>query len=321
VATRKEDQNKEVLSSGAGLAADINVETHGELGEDESAIEARGYWEGVWLRFKRDRLALCAGIFIVLFILTAFFGGPIAEHFLGHGPNDLIPGGVTQDKFLPVGPWTHVTGPDGKPTLLILGADSTLGRDEFLRLLYGARTSFEVALGATALGVGLGVILGSLAGYFGGVTDTVVSRLTEVIMAFPVLLFVIALSGTIGPRLDSITFGFLKPGIVTLVLILGLFSWFYPARIIRGLVLSLREKEFIEAARMVGSSDWRIIRSHLVPHLVAPIIVLSTITGATMCGSRCERMMRRSLAPTMRAASMNSFSRSERTRPRMMRAG
>ena len=94
------------------------------------------------------------------------------------------------------------------------------------------------------------------------------------------LLFVIALASTVGDRLDSVTFGFLGNGVVTLVLILGLFSWFYPARIVRAQILSLREKEFIEAARMVGASDSRIIRSHLLPHLVAPIIVLSTIVVA-----------------------------------------
>src|SRR5438034_3234418 len=99
-------------------------------------------------------------------------------------------------------------------------------------------------------------------------------------MAFPYLLFVIALASTVGDRLDSVTFGFLGNGVVTLVLILGLFSWYYPARIIRAQVLSLREKEFIEAARMVGATDARIIRSHLLPHLVAPIIVYSTLVVA-----------------------------------------
>jgi ABC-type dipeptide/oligopeptide/nickel transport system permease subunit len=99
-------------------------------------------------------------------------------------------------------------------------------------------------------------------------------------MAFPYLLFVIALASTVGNRLDNVTLGFLGKGVLTLVLVLGLFSWFYPARIIRAQVLSLREKEFIEAARMVGASDTRIIRSHLLPHLVAPIIVYSTLVVA-----------------------------------------
>ena len=99
-------------------------------------------------------------------------------------------------------------------------------------------------------------------------------------MAFPYLLFVIALASTVGPRLDGVTFGVLGRGVVTLIVVLGIFSWFYPARIIRAQVLSLREKEFVEAARMVGASDMRIIRSHLLPHLVAPIIVYSTLIVA-----------------------------------------
>ena len=99
-------------------------------------------------------------------------------------------------------------------------------------------------------------------------------------MAFPYLLFVIALASTVGPRLDGVTFGFLGRGVITLVVVLGVFSWFYPARIIRAQMLSLREKEFVEAARMVGASDARIIRSHLLPHMVAPIIVYSTLIVA-----------------------------------------
>ena len=108
-----------------------------------------------------------------------------------------------------------------------------------------------------------------------------ISRVTEITMAFPVLLFVIALAATVGPRLDTVTFGIFGNGVVTLVLIFSLFGWFYPARIMRAQVLSIREKEFIEAARMIGASDGRIIRSHVLPHLVAPIIVFSTLIVAS----------------------------------------
>jgi len=170
---------------------------------------------------------------------------------------------------------------DGSGTsLFILGSDSQLGRDEFLRLLYGARVSLEVAIGATILGMVVGVIMGAIAGYFGGAIDTVVSRITEIVMAFPVLLFIIALASTVGDRLNHVTFGFLQPGVFTLTIVIGVFGWYYPARIIRAVVLSLREKEFVEAARMLGASDARIIRSHLLPHLVAPIIVYSTLIVA-----------------------------------------
>ncbi|HYX87723.1 MAG TPA: ABC transporter permease [Gaiellales bacterium] len=246
------------------------------------AVVARGYWEQAWRRFRRDRLAIVSGIFIIFLALMAFIGAPLAQHWLGHGPNDLIKGGVSATEFIPVGPWSHVVTSQGGHTLLILGGSDLLGRDEFLRLLYGAQVSLEVAVFATIFGVSLGVVLGTMAGFYGGFVDTIVSRMTEIVMAFPLLLFAIALAATVGDRLDSYTFfGLLRPGIVTLTLVIGFFSWFYPARIVRAQVLSLREKEFVEAARMVGNSNLRIMRSHLLPHLVGTIIVYSTLTVAT----------------------------------------
>jgi len=204
---------------------------------------------------------------------------PIATKLLGHGPGEIFgTNGLDPNTLLPVGPFSHVANLDGSGTsLFVLGSDSQLGRDEFLRLLYGARVSLEVAILATIFGMIIGVLMGSVAGYFGGWIDTIVSRITEVVMAFPVLLFIIALASTVGDRLNHVTFGFLQPGVFTLTVVIGVFGWYYPARIIRAVVLSLREKEFVEAARMLGASDARIIRSHLLPHLVAPIIVYSTL--------------------------------------------
>ena len=271
-------QEREVLT-GAGAAV-----LEAPAGVEE--IRARGYWENVWLRFRRDRFAIAGGIFIVFLVFAAFAGAPIARTLLGHGPDDQFPlavdeGGIPAGPFstVPEAPYQGATGDFGT-TFFLLGGDSTLGRDEFLRLLYGAQVSLEVAVGATVLSMLIGVLLGVMAGYFRGWVDTIVSRITEITMAFPYLLFVIALASTVGPRLDGVTFGFLGKGVVTLVLVLGIFSWFYPARIMRAQVLSLREKEFVEAARMVGASDWRIMRSHLLPHLVAPIIVYSTLIVA-----------------------------------------
>ena len=280
-----QEKSPEILSSGAGLAAAVAVESGAELGELE-VVRARGYWEQVWLRLRRDKVAIGGGVSIIFLVLASFIGGPVAAHILGHGPNDLFAGGLDQD-LLPVGPWTHVStipypGAVGHfpQTLFVLGGADQLGRDEFLRLLYGGQASLEVAIGATIFAITVGVVMGATAGYHGGWIDTVVSRITEIVMAFPILLFVIALASTVGDRLNGITFGFLGNGVFTLILVLGFFGWFYPARIVRAQVLTLREKEFIEAARMVGWSDWRIVRSHLLPHLVAPMIVLSTISVA-----------------------------------------
>jgi peptide/nickel transport system permease protein len=272
-------QRAEILSSGAGLAADIAVETGGRLGED--AVVARGYWEQVWRRFKHDRVALVSAGFIIFLVLVAFVGAPIAAKIVGHGPNTLISNGVDSLTLTPVGPLTRVETDEGS-TLLVLGASDTLGRDEFLRLLYGAQVSLEVAFLSTILGVVVGVALGTMAAFYGGWIDTVVSRMTDIVMAFPLLLFALALASTVGDRLNDVTLGGLfRPGVIPLVLVIGAFSWFYPARIVRAQVLSLREKEFVEAARMVGASSMRIMRSHLLPHLVAPIIVYSTLIIAT----------------------------------------
>jgi peptide/nickel transport system permease protein len=287
-----DQKERELVGSQAGLASAIAVESHGELGEVEE-VRARGYWEQVWRRFRRDKVALGSGAFIVFLIFLAIAGGPIAAHFLGHGPNDLnLNAGLHGLQQLPVGPGTHVpcsgfaippSGCKAHPNgtqLYILGADGQLGNDEFLRLLYGARVSLEVAVLSTIGVMLIGILLGTLAGYYRGWIDTAISRVIELTMVFPALLFIIALSATVGPRLNHITFGIFAQGVITLVLVFSILGWFYPARIMRAQVLSLREKEFVEAARMIGASDTRIMRSHVVPHLVAPIIVYSTLTMA-----------------------------------------
>jgi peptide/nickel transport system permease protein len=270
---------KEVLGSGQGLASAVVIESGPELGEMD--VKARGYWEQVWRRFRRDKIAIAGGITIIILIGAAFIGAPIAAHFLGHGPDDQFYTALTP-LGAPIGPFSRVSNGLGGTTYLILGADSTLGRDEFLRLLYGARVSFEVAILATIGSISIGVALGAIAGYFRGGVDTVISRITEITMAFPQLLFIIALASTVGDSVNNITFGgIIEPGVFMLFVVLAVFGWFYPARIIRAVVLSIREKEFIEAARMTGSSDWRIIRSHILPHLVAPITVYATLSVAS----------------------------------------
>jgi peptide/nickel transport system permease protein len=272
-------ERQEVYGAGLGLGSVVAQETGTELGELVE-IKARGYWEQVWRRFRRDKVAIASGFFIVLLILVAAFGAPLAAALLGHGPNDIYSVYATKD-FIPVGPWTHVQDVvHGGTTLFILGADSTVGHDEFLRLLYGARVSLEVAVLATIGVMSVGVLLGSIAGYYRGWIDTIISRVTEITMAFPYLLFLIALASTVGSRLNDVTLGIFGQGVITLVVVFSAFGWFYPARIVRAVVLSLREKEFVEAARMVGASDIRIIRSHILPHLVAPVIVYSTLSVA-----------------------------------------
>jgi peptide/nickel transport system permease protein len=242
----------------------------------------------LWTRFKRDRLAVASGILLALLVAAIIVGPPILERVLGHGPNDPFPYAV--DSYLkPVGPFSRVPdlnssvsndpfdlgeAPPGTPTtILILGGDGPLGRDMLERLLVGGRISLEVAFGASLLAVLIGLVLGGLAGYFGGWIDAVISRLTDFIMAFPLLLLLILLGSTVGNKLTFVTLrGLLQPGVLSLILLIGSFAWFYPARIVRAEVSALKEREFVESARMVGAGEWRILRTHIFPH-VAPVLL------------------------------------------------
>jgi peptide/nickel transport system permease protein len=273
MATHQERSN---LLPGASVVVGVG----GELDPQDGDVRARGYWEQAWRRLRRDRVAVASGIVIIVIVLVAFIGAPIAVHMLGHGPNDINGNAVIN--FAPAGPFSTVKDANGHSTTYVLGASDLVGRDEFLRVLYGAQVSLEVALAATVIGLFIGVVMGVLAGYYGGLIDTLVSRMTEIVMAFPLLLFAIALASTVGDRLNAYTmFGLFDPGIVTLIIVISVFSWYYPARIVRAQVLSLREKEFVEAARMVGGSNFRIMRSHLLPHVVGTIIVYGTLLVAT----------------------------------------
>src|ERR671932_681568 len=250
---------------------------------------AHGSWVLVWGRLKRDRTALGSAVALLLVLLVCFAGEPVAEHFLGHGPNDIFPMAVDQN-LVEAPAWSHVPNthgvvtvtPDTPRTLFVLGASDQIGHDLFLRVLAGGRTSLEIALGAAALAVFLGVILGLVAGYYRRWIDAVFTRVTEFVMGFPILLFVIAVGFILSDRLQRITLGdHLAHGVVSLIVVIGLFSWFYPARVVRAQVLTLRNSEFVEAARMVGASDLRIIRKHLLPHVVETVIVYGTLMIAT----------------------------------------
>jgi peptide/nickel transport system permease protein len=226
---------------------------------DALAVPAAvGHWRIAGRRLRRDRVAIASGIALVLLLLAVFPGAPVAEKALGHGPNEFFPYAVSTS-LRPVGPlalvpdtpelggddptpFRHASPPRGtKRTLLLLGADSQLGRDEFLRLLYGGRVSLEVALGAALLALLIGIALGSVAGFYGGLVDAVVSRFTDLVMAFPLLLLLIL----IGSQFDGLTHwtlhGVLNQGVLQLILVIGAFTWFYPARIVRTQVLSLRQ--------------------------------------------------------------------------------
>ncbi len=227
-------------------------------------VVGRSPWEIFWRQFRKDRWAI-AGIVIVGIMLTLAITAPLFTKIVHHGPNDVNLAAL--DEFgLPSGPSTEYW----------FGVDKT-GRDLFIRVLYGARTSLVIAFAATGLALVIGVILGMTAGFYRGKVDTLISRTTDVVLSLPVLLLALGLASACGASAEGCFGGLIKPGLILVSLIIGLFSWPYIARIIRGQVLSLREKEFIEASRSLGSSNKRIILREILPNVAAPIIVFTTL--------------------------------------------
>jgi ABC-type dipeptide/oligopeptide/nickel transport system permease subunit len=249
-------------------------------------------------RLTDDRWSLAALVIVSVIVIMSFAGGPIASRLLGHNGFDQLPYAANINRK-PVGPWTRVPAttnsyggtasgdlkppPPGAPrTLLVFGADGPLGRDEFIRVLDGGKTSLEIAIGGALIALLFGLPLGSLAGYFGGIADSVIARLTETIMAFPLMLFLVFASVQLDKRLDGIGYGWWLPnGVFAEALLIGAFTCFYPTRLVRAQVLQLRHADFIESAEMVGASHWRILRRHLFPHLLPTVLVWAAVAVAT----------------------------------------
>jgi peptide/nickel transport system permease protein len=230
-------------------------------------LASRTPWQWFWRRLAGDRVALVALGFLVALVLAATLGAPLSAALTGRGPTRQVDSAVGATG-LPIGPFERTFGADSithnpHGALFVLGADS-IGRDMLVRLLYGARVSLIVGVAATGVALAVGVVLGLVAGWLGGVTDAVISRGIETGMAFPALLLAIGLAVVVGP------------GLVNVILIIAAFTWYYPARIVRGEVLRLRSSMLVEAARSLGASDARILRHHVLPQLTAPVVVYTT---------------------------------------------
>jgi peptide/nickel transport system permease protein len=235
----------------------------------EAAIAARSPLQLFWRRLRRDRVAMTALGFIVILILVAVLA-PLVVKIFG-APDPKVPDRKTLDEFGLPDPVSGGAFSDNH----LFGVDQ-LGRDVFSRTVYGARISLEVAIIATTISVIVGVTAGLVAGYYRGWVDSVLSRIMDVQLAFPVLLLAVGLGAACSFG-NGCFGGLLKPGLPVVIFVIALAQWPYMARIIRGQVLSLREKEFIEAAKSLGASDRRIIFREILPNLVAPIIVYSTV--------------------------------------------
>jgi peptide/nickel transport system permease protein len=239
----------------------------GDLTVVAGAVEGKSPRQLFWMRFKRDKAAMAGLVTVILLVLISIFAGIISKYLVGHGPNDLFQREMTDEFGLPLGPNSDFW----------FGAD-TAGRDVFVRVLYGARTSLIIAIFATGIAVFIGVVVGLVAGYFRGWADTIISRALDVMLALPILLLAIGIAAACGTSAEGCLGGFIEPGTRRLVVfIIALFSWPYIARIVRGNVLSIREREFVEASRSLGAGNLRIMFREVLPNLVAPIIVYSTL--------------------------------------------
>jgi peptide/nickel transport system permease protein len=237
-------------------AATALVEPAAPVTEGEAAakIEGKSPWRLGIERLRHDRAAMISLGIIVAIVLIAIFA-PVIAAIVGHGPN--------QQFTAPIGQ-TAEGQPVGPSSQFWMGTD-TVGRDVLVRIAYGARISLIVGLVATVITVALGAIVGLASAYFGGFTDSVLARLMDWLLAVPFLLLAISLVSVIGP------------GLAVLIIVIGFLGWASVGRIVRGQVLSIREKEYVEAARSLGAGPWRIMFIDILPNVIAPIIVYTSL--------------------------------------------
>ncbi|HSP71104.1 MAG TPA: ABC transporter permease [Gaiellaceae bacterium] len=232
---------------------------------DLEAIQGKSPKRLFWERFRQDKAALVGAGVVFVLIVIAVIGGPVAAHVTGHGQNATY-GNMTDAFGVPKGPNSQ----------FYFGADSS-GRDLFVRTMYGARTSLIVGIVASAFAVMIGLVVGLFAGFFGGWLDTGLSRTADVMLAVPQLLIAIGIVAACSTTKQGCLGGVVQPGLPIVIAVITFFSWSYIARIVRGFTLSLREKEFVESARSLGASNLRIIGTEMLPNLVGPLIVYTTL--------------------------------------------
>jgi peptide/nickel transport system permease protein len=251
----------EVLPSGGGALEFLDgpAPPQGAVGE----VAARSPWQLFWRRFRQDRVALVSLAFIV-FVIVVALAAPLVVGLLG------LPGPAVQNLNL-----TDSFGSPLGPSLAHPFGVDPLGQDVMSRVIYGARVSLEVGVFGTAIATAIGVTVGTLAGFYRGWIDTLLSRTMDIFLSIPILLLGIGIGAACAVR--GCAGGIIQPGLGLIILLIAIATWPYVARIVRGLVLSLREREFVEASRALGASDLRIMFREILPNLAAPIIVYASL--------------------------------------------
>ena len=227
-------------------------------------IEGRSLGQIAWMRLRQDKVAMAGGIVVIFLILIAIFGPYLVQNPLTYHENLIDP---TFSR-----PYGTLGGISAAHPF---GVEPITGRDLLARVVNGARVSLVIAFLSTALAVGIGMVMGVVAGYFGGWVDSVIARAMDIFLAFPLLVFAIALVGVIPSSAFGLSGNSLRIGL--LIFVIGFFAWPYMGRIIRGQTLSLREREFVDAARSLGARGPYILFRELLPNLVGPILVYSTL--------------------------------------------
>jgi ABC-type dipeptide/oligopeptide/nickel transport systems, permease components len=221
---------------------------------------------------------ICLVIVVVMYLIAIV--GPFIAGALGISPYRLDASAISELGGKPKLDWGGITFPTHP-----LGVEWGTGRDIFAQLIFGLRISLIISTSATLITVFLGTVIGIVAGYTGGMTDSIIGRFMDLVLAFPFLLIILALSGVLTQRLTQLGVPEGNPSrILYLILVLSVFGWPYLARIVRGQVLSLREREFVEAAIAMGAPRRRILFGEILPNLWAPILVYATLTLPSYIG-------------------------------------
>jgi peptide/nickel transport system permease protein len=239
-----------------------------ERGPGEAAIAGRSLKQIAWRRLKQDKVAIAGGIVVIVLIIIAILA-PLLTRWFGHPIDEYHIDQIDPTLSTPVGKFGGISKD------FILGVEPTSGRDVFGRIVYGAQTSLSVAFLSAFVSTILGVLFGLSAGYLGGWVDATISRVMDFLLAFPQLLFAIALVSVLPNTLFG--FGGRWSRVLVLVGVIGFFGWPYIGRIVRGQTLSLREREFVEASRSLGARAPRILFRELLPNLAAPVLVYTTL--------------------------------------------